>query len=259
MTVLDLEAQRKALLDETDRLADVIYKADLSTPVPTCPGWSLSDLIVHVARGHRWAAAMISGHTTERLAWDAVPDSELPSDPDKADAWIRNSARSVLDAVDTTGGDVPIWTPVGALLPARWWVRRRLHEATAHGADAALSLGREVTLTGELAADGLSESLEILQVALAFKGGGEPPLPMGTTLSLHATDANSSPGPDWTISPVGSNIEWAHDDTDGTITVRGSAVDLFLVMLRRIPADTPRLEIAGDCALFAEWLRRTVF
>ncbi|WP_432278328.1 maleylpyruvate isomerase N-terminal domain-containing protein [Nocardia carnea] len=29
------------------------------TPIPTCPGWTLADLVTHVGRARRWAATMI--------------------------------------------------------------------------------------------------------------------------------------------------------------------------------------------------------
>ena len=44
------------LLAENDRLATLLTTADPATPVPTCPGWSLLQLLRHVGRGHRWAA-----------------------------------------------------------------------------------------------------------------------------------------------------------------------------------------------------------
>ncbi|MRH91792.1 maleylpyruvate isomerase family mycothiol-dependent enzyme [Nocardia sp. SYP-A9097] len=263
MAVLDLEAQRKALLDQTERLADLVRGSDPHTPIPTCPGWTLADLLIHLGGGHHWAATMITDRATTRLSRENTPHRMPPADPEQADEWLRHTARTVLDAVDTTGTEVPIWTPIGPMLPARWWIRRRLHEATAHGADAALALGHDVTMAPELAADGLSESLEILQTALVFTARSVPgnltaPLPGGEILTLHATDATRAHPRDWTIRPAGDTIEWNHDPTPGTITIHGSAVDLYLTMLRRIPADTTRLDITGDRDILTHWLQRTV-
>ncbi|WP_330180491.1 maleylpyruvate isomerase family mycothiol-dependent enzyme [Nocardia sp. NBC_01503] len=264
MAFLDLEAQRAALLDHTERLADLVREADRDTPIPTCPGWTLTELLIHLGGGHHWAATMIAERATTRLSRAATPHRTPPADPDEADNWLRRSAETVLDAVDATGSDVPIWTPIGPPLPARWWIRRRLHEATVHGADAALALGREVDLEPELAADGLSEALEILRTALVFtarstSGDSTPALGGGEILSLYATDDGLKHPRAWTIRPNGDTIQWNHDPGPGTVTVRGSVVALFLTMLRRIPVDTARLDITGDRDVLTQWLERTVF
>ena len=39
-----------------DSFADAIVGADLTAPVPTCPEWTVRDLVTHVGSGHRWSA-----------------------------------------------------------------------------------------------------------------------------------------------------------------------------------------------------------
>ena len=56
--------------------------------------------------------------------------------------WLRSGPRLLLDAVDATGPQTPVWTFLGPR-PAAWWIRRRLHETLVHRADAALALGAE--------------------------------------------------------------------------------------------------------------------
>ena len=68
-------------------------------------------------------------------------------------------AQRLIDAVEHVGEETPVWTFLGSR-PAYWWVRRRLHEATVHRADAALALTLDYALTPELAADAISEWLE---------------------------------------------------------------------------------------------------
>ena len=57
----------KALFREIDRLAALLSDADLTTPVPSCPGWDLAELARHVGVTERWVTAMISSGSTERL------------------------------------------------------------------------------------------------------------------------------------------------------------------------------------------------
>ena len=51
---------RAALLDQTRDFGELIRSADPSTPVPTCPDWTLKQLFRHVGRGNRWAAQIIA-------------------------------------------------------------------------------------------------------------------------------------------------------------------------------------------------------
>ncbi|MFE9326040.1 maleylpyruvate isomerase family mycothiol-dependent enzyme [Nocardia sp. NPDC052278] len=251
MTSLDKTALRKAFLDETDLLADLYRSADPKTPIPTCPDWTLANLIAHVGGGNRWAAAMIAGGATEFLEFQQVPDVRRPREMDEADRWLRASARAVIDNIDTVGSDVPVWTPFGSPRPAEWWVRRRLHEATAHRADALLAVDRDVNIAPELGADGLSEFLEIVESGPRF----QTPLEVGTSLCLRAIDTDDS----WTIVRSGDTITIGDSPAPALLTVHGTAVDLFLLLLRRIPPDSQRLAISGDLSVLATWLERVEF
>ncbi|MCL9762284.1 maleylpyruvate isomerase family mycothiol-dependent enzyme [Frankia sp. AiPa1] len=252
MHSLDPQAARAALLTETDLLADLYRDCDPTTPVPTCPGWTLATLVAHVGGGHRWTATIVTRRSTENVAFAEVPDVRRPRDQQAAVAWLRDSARQIITAVDATGPDVPVWTPFGGLRPARWWIRRRLHEDTGHRADALLALGREVVMAPAIAADGLSELLDLIAV-------GPPwfavPLEDGTTLTLTATDSATS----WSVARSADTVAWTGVPAAATVTVSGAAVDLYLLALRRISADNARLAISGDPKALDTWLDRTAF
>ncbi|MEG8182706.1 maleylpyruvate isomerase family mycothiol-dependent enzyme [Nocardia terpenica] len=252
VSALDAVALRRALLSETDLLGEFFRAADPAQPVPTCPGWTLADLITHVGLGHRWVAALIADRAAEPYGIDQVPDAERPPTIDATVAWLRDSARLVLAAVDATGSDVPIWTPFGAARPAEWWVRRRLHEATGHRADALLSADRPVTIDANLAADGVTEFLALLAMGSTHF---QTPLDTGTSLSLHATDTDTT----WSVRRTADTIVWTDGQLPATTTVRGPAVEVYLLLLRRISVDHPRLEVDGDTAVLDTWLRRTAF
>ncbi|MGW4773689.1 maleylpyruvate isomerase N-terminal domain-containing protein [Nocardia sp. NPDC004278] len=109
---------RKAFLDESDLLADLYRSADPKTPLPTCPGWTMANLIAHVSGENRWAAAMIADRATERPEFQQVPEVRRPRDLDEADRWLQAGARAVVDNIDTVGSGVPVWTPFGSTHPA---------------------------------------------------------------------------------------------------------------------------------------------
>ena len=54
------------LADATDRFADTAASGDLDDPVPTCPEWSLADLVLHLGEVHLWAAHAIVNGTPGR-------------------------------------------------------------------------------------------------------------------------------------------------------------------------------------------------
>lgn len=242
------DAVRAALVAENARFAELIAVADPATPVPTCPGWDLTKLLRHVGRGHRWAATMITERATEALDPRQVPGGKPPADLDGTVAWLRGSAQAVLDAVDATGPEAPVWTFTGPR-PAAWWIRRRLHEETGHLADAQIAMGREIDLDPELGADGLSEWLDLLAAR-----PGEM-LPADVTLHLHATDVDG----EWTVRPTDTGITWEPGHAKGTAAVRGPAALLYLALLRRVPLTDPRLSVFGEEKAVAGFLDATPF
>ncbi|ONH32954.1 hypothetical protein BL253_03590 [Pseudofrankia asymbiotica] len=249
---MDPEAARAALLTETDLLADLYRSSDPTTPVPTCPGWTLAHLVAHVGGAHRWTATMVTRRSTENVDFAEVPDVRRPRDQQAAVEWLRDSARQIIAAVGATGSEVPVWTPFGAPRPAEWWIRRRLHEATGHRADALLALGREVVMAPAIAADGLSELLDLIATGSPWFA---TPLEDGNTLALASTDSAAI----WSVARSGDTVAWTGVPTEATVTVSGAAVDLYLLALRRISAADARLTISGDPKVLGTWLDRTAF
>jgi uncharacterized protein (TIGR03083 family) len=222
--------------------------------VPTCPGWKLRQLLTHVGRGDRWAATIVRDRAEERVDIRTVAGGKPPADDPVG--WLADSARVLVDAVAATGADVPVWTFTGPK-PAAWWIRRRLHEATVHRADAAIALGVPFAIEPGLAADGVSEWLDIVASRPVPDGG--PALADGATLHLHATDDGLGSNGEWLVRSVDGRVAWEHGHGKGAVAVRGRAADLLQAVLRRIPADHPRLQVLGDDAAWRTWLERTPF
>jgi uncharacterized protein (TIGR03083 family) len=242
-----------ALLEQNELFGGLFRDADPSTPVPTCPGWTMQQLFRHVGRGDRWAAQIVRDRMEDYLDPRTVRDGKPPSDPDGAIEWLHGGARALVDAIADVGEDTPAWTFLGPR-PAAWWVRRRLHEATVHRADAALTLGVPYDLAAPLAADGITEWLDRLA---AEQWNGRPaPLDTGVTLHLHATDDVDSAG-EWMIRGGEDGMSWEHGHDKGTTAVRGPAVDLLLALLRRRSAADAGVQIIGVQEVWTTWLDRT--
>jgi uncharacterized protein (TIGR03083 family) len=245
---------RAALLDQTRAFGELIRSADPSTPVPTCPDWTLKQLFRHVGRGNRWAAQIIFDRRPKELDPRDVRDGKPPDDPDAAIDWLNDGAQLIIDAVDRVGADARVWTFNGPR-PAGWWVRRRVHEAVVHRADAALALGVDYDLEPELAADGISEWIELM----ANQKLSRPALVRGQTMHLHATDDGLGPTGEWTVVHDEDGVWWSHNHGKGSVSLRGPARDLLMAITRRRTATDLGIEVFGDTAVWDGWLERTPF
>jgi uncharacterized protein (TIGR03083 family) len=246
---------RAALIDETGAFGELIREADPATRIPTCPDWTIKQLFRHVGRGNRWAAQIVADRRDEALDPREVREGKPPDDPEAAIDWLNDGAQLILDSVDTVGADTPVWTFIGPR-PAHWWIRRRLHEATVHRADAALALGTDYQLTPEVAADGIDEWLERIAVVANAESS---PLDAGQTLHLHATDDGLGAAGEWTITGGDDGVAWSHEHGKGDAALRGSAKDLLLAIVRRQTAADGGVEVFGDAAVWDGWLTRTPF
>lgn len=139
-------------------------RAGLDAPVPTCPEWTVLDLVAHQGMVHRWAAAIVRG---ERPGDDEVAGFEAAgrSSTDPL-GWLRDGAVEVTRSVQAaTGGREAFVFLNDAPQPTGFWARRQCHETTIHAVDAlAASLGRaptgaETWIDPVLARDGIDELL----------------------------------------------------------------------------------------------------
>ena len=137
-------------------------RAGLSAPVPTCPGWTVRDLVAHQGMVHRWAAALLRGES------EVDPDVFEGEGRTVADPleWLRDGAIEVAETVMTAPADTRALVFLDdAPAPRAFWARRQCHETTVHAVDAlAAALGRhpepeETAIDTEVAVDGIDELL----------------------------------------------------------------------------------------------------
>lgn len=242
------------LIAENAAFAELVRDADLATPVPTCPEWTLDQLMRHVGRGDRWCAQIVAEQSGEFIDPRSVSDGKPPADSDGRVAWLHDGPRRLIDAVAATGPQTPVWTFLGPR-PAAWWIRRRLHETAVHRADAALALGTDFQIAPAIAADGITEYLE--RVVIRADQNGDRPLYDGQSLHLHATDAGLKG--EWTILGRPDGIAFDHEHGKSTAALRGPARDLLLAIVRRGSAAELGLETFGDPRVWDTWLAGTPF
>ncbi|QEN12260.1 maleylpyruvate isomerase family mycothiol-dependent enzyme [Mycolicibacterium sp. ELW1] len=249
-----------ALIAENAALADLLRDADLSIPVPTCPEWTLEQLMRHVGRGDRWCAQIVAEQSMDFIDPRTVEGGKPPAGRDNEIAWLQAGPQQLIDAVAATGAQTPVWTFLGPR-PAAWWIRRRLHEVVVHRADAAIALGVDYTVDPALAADAITEWLERVEIQADEEGpaGGDRPVADEHSIHLHATDPGLGEAGEWTIlgRPDGIAVEQGHGKA--TVALRGPARDLLLAVVRRRTVAEEGLEVFGDAGVWDTWLARTPF
>ena len=209
-------------------------RAGRDRPVPSCQGWTVADLAVHLGVVHRWAAEAVHTHATERPR-GAKEKYAVPADtPDLAE-WYEDAAATLLDTLSTADLDAPVWT-FGGEGTVRFWVRRQAHEVLVHRWDAQMALGPDAVdpIDPEHAADAVDEMV----VSLLPLRVQPPPDGARRTFHFHRTDG---PG-EWfvTIDADGYRAERAHEK--GDVAVRGGAADLLLFVWHR---STDGLDVFG--------------
>jgi uncharacterized protein (TIGR03083 family) len=239
----------------TAGLAEILAERDQSLPIPTCPEWTLRQLVTHVGRTHRWAAEITSTRSAAFIPFREVPDGKLPDDRAEQRAWLRAGAARIVDAVREAGSDL-VWSFTG-LVPASYWLRRMAHETLVHGADAQLAAGAEPAIQAEVAADAIDEWLMLLTGGLG--DDRTKALPAGAGLHIHATDDGLGGRGEWMIrhGADGLTVATGHDKGDAALT--GPAASLLLVLMRRRPVSDPAVTVYGDSAVVDGWLASTAF
>jgi uncharacterized protein (TIGR03083 family) len=257
MTPAEYYAQIEASTADLAQL--VTADSELTRPIPTCPGWTMRELAVHVGRVHRWAAEIVSTRSAVPISFRAVPDGKFPAAPAERAAWLTAGAQRVSTAV-RDAGDAPVWAAFGGQVPAGFWARRLCHETLVHAADGLLAAGRRPDLPAPVAADAIDEWLTVV----SGPSSGEPDrraagLPAGRVLHVHATDDGLDGAGEWLIShePDGVRVRPGHGRGDAALT--GPAAVLLLVLTRRRPAGDPAVTVFGDGALPTGWLAETSF
>ena len=259
MPQLDADRYVAEIEASTAGLAEILAEYDQSLPIPTCPEWTLRQLVTHVGRAHRWAAEITRTRSDAFIPFREVPDGKLPDDRAEQRVWLRAGAARIVGAVREAGSDL-VWSFTGPA-PAGFWLRRMAHETLVHRADAQLAAGAEPepAIEAEVAADAIDEWLTLLAGGHVNADERARALPAGAGLHVHATDDGLGGRGEWMIRhDAGSlTVEPGHGKGDAALT--GPAASLLLVLMRRRPASDPAVTVYGDSAVVDGWLASTAF
>ncbi|GAA3164735.1 maleylpyruvate isomerase family mycothiol-dependent enzyme [Planomonospora alba] len=238
-----------ALHDAGVRLAAAAARAGLDAPVPTCPGWSVRDLLGHLGGVHRWAAAHVAGARTEPFTDEEEAGFFTAPDGDGLLGWFREGHAALVGTLKGADPDVECWTFLRAPSPLAFWARRQAHETAVHLADAQAAAGDgPPSFDPAFAADGVDELFGGFLPRRRGRLVSDPPV----SLAVRATDHPTA----WTIRVEPERRVVTPGVREADCVVSGPAAELYLMLWNRGSAD--RLDVRGDRSLLDLWRERAL-
>ena len=237
-----------ALVDSLERdgvgLADTAARAGLDAPVPTCPGWDVRDLLVHITGVHRWARSYVESGRSEPWSGDDEAAFFTPAG-DPVDGY-RTAHRELVDTLRAADPATACWTFLRAPSPLAFWARRQAHETAIHRADVTLAGGGPVPAWDPaFAADGIDELLRGFFARRRGRLVADPP----TSIAVVPDDADIR----WLlrIRPDGRETTLGPGEAD--LTATGPANALYLLLWNR--GDQSAVRLDGNLRALDLWKR----
>ncbi len=214
-----------------------------ATPIPSCPGWMVTDLVHHLGNVYRWVNAHSARglidrpeHSYRDFAAELVTSDQL--------SWWHAQYATIMSTLEALDPQMAAWNWAPQAKVAGFWHRRMATETAVHRWDAQMAIGRAEPIDAHLAADGVAEVLDTWLPADRRKN---PEITANCLVALHAIDDDYT----WHVRLRGKGIAlldtdtiFDDDDPPARVMAAGSSSDLMLALWGRVAWDT--LEVTGD-------------
>lgn len=255
------------LRSDGERLAEAARAAGLDVPIPSCPGWTVRECVLHTGEVFRNKARWLD---IGRRPGPGEYEAEPPAGADLVD-WYEQSLAVIVAALESRDAAAPAdsWWPPDQTVG--FWYRRMAQEVTIHRLDVEDALGGPTPVADDVAVDGIDEVLHtFLDEDWAAMtpddwDGVEPEAGAGATILVRAGGGAwaSTLAPD-AIATVTLDPAHAEGDAEGDAaagagadaTVEGRPESVLLWLWGRRP-DT-EVTLGGDLAAVRAFRDRLV-
>jgi uncharacterized protein (TIGR03083 family) len=193
----------------------------LSLDVPSCPGWTVRDVVAHVAQVYE--------HKIACTALGRAPDPwppEWPADRDPIE-WLGDAHERLLEMFRTSEPSTPsaTWWPPDQTVG--FWARRMAQETAVHRVDAEQAVGSATPVDADLATDGVDE---VLLLMLAGDWSEDP-----DDAATGQRVAISTGGRTWLVAIERESMAVTDGGDAADATLGGEPSDVLLWLWGRIP------------------------
>lgn len=242
---MEADSYVRQVRHDVERMAEVARETDLDAPVPTCPGWSMRDLVRHLGGIHTWASTFVEqGRTSPIRETLEEQVGGWPADGELVD-WFEEGGNRLARALSEADPGLAAWTFLPAESPRLHWARRQAHETAIHRVDAELAGG---VVPREFETSFASDGVDELVCAFIARPTRGPRRSEPASLGLTSTDSGGS----WTVAFDADSSTSSHGIT-GTpdAHVLAPAQDLYLWVWNRLV--DREVVIDGDEAVARVW------
>ncbi|HWB66270.1 MAG TPA: maleylpyruvate isomerase family mycothiol-dependent enzyme [Mycobacteriales bacterium] len=245
---MEIDTLIAALAAEGPALAGAAAKAGVGAHVPTCPDWSVADLLRHLGGVHRWATTIVAERRPASPSDEEVePWFTGPADDELLD-WFDAGHGALVAALRAADPAADFWAFLPAPSPLAFWARRQAHETCVHRLDVEAAAGMSSEIDPALAVDGIDELLFGFFSRKRSRLVADPPV----SLALRSTDT----GDGWTVRVGAEAREVVREAGSADCSVSGPAAALYAGLWNRRPLGD--LDVAGDSAVLEIWRERAL-
>ncbi len=221
------------LVENTDWFLE-LPASSLTSEIPACPGWTLENVVTHLAYGLGLGYPHALRAAPDSTAAEAFANVPWPTDMPVGPAVFTEFERTMRECIETfrhTDPGTPCFTYQGPGAAA-FWFRRAAIETTLHRMDAVEGLGlSEPQLADERAGDAVAETVEFA-------------LPYAAQMSETSASAVA-------IRVAGSSTEFQLGFGPVAAEIAGDATSLLAALWGR---SKDGVEINGDPGAASAWM-----
>ena len=223
-TTLSPDGYLAVLRRDAARMVELAHQ-DLAAPVPTCPGWTAGEAIVHTGAvyAHKFACMRLPGGSTGEAEWDP----RGPDDGQSTADWFQERLAELLDELVTRGPDAPsaTWHPDHRTVG--FWFRRMAQETAVHRVDVESAFDVVSPVDDDLALDGIDEVLDWFLVHWHDEVG--PDAPGRGTVAVRTGDHM------WRVALTADAARLSREPGPADAVVSGEPSELLLWLWGRRP------------------------